>query len=128
MQERNGLIGTAMSEEESRAIDRENFFVKIRLEFGPAFSPQKSLTLGELCRLLDKHAEHYKESFMGDLLKFFAEHHRAIAEQQGEKEEAVESVIQLDFGGCHTCGSDGEHRGWVCTPYHPQHPCNCAPC
>jgi hypothetical protein len=97
------------TEEELASLDKNNFFIKFKLELGPAFSERRDLTNGQLLDLLREHSAHWK-GFVGPLLQHFAEH----IEFNGRQSDAARLHMNSTYYGCGSCCADNV-QGSLCT-------------
>jgi hypothetical protein len=102
-------VSRLATKEELASLDKNDFFIKVKVEFGPAFTKQKGLTKRQMIELLRKNSEHWK-GFIGPMLAHFAEH----LEFNGHLDEPARLHMLGSYGGCGSCYADGV-EGSLCT-------------
>ncbi len=108
-------VGPLVSEEELKALNRENFFFKVTVELGPAFCEsisKRDISKQQLLDLLEKHGESWK-GFVGPMLKHFAEHYRINIQSKSDADSMAKTTLTSVYYGCGSCIADGV-QGSLC--------------
>ena len=127
---RSASAMSILSAAHNHQLDKDNFFAKIEVEFGPAFSNQPSITDVEMAKRLRQHAAQFKSatSPIRPLLLFFAEHFELML-QEGHGVGKMEPKIVMITGGCPSCDAAGSKGSWWCCDNpHPGSICVCRHC
>lgn len=97
------------TKQELASLDKKAFFIKVEVDFGPAFSNDADLTNGQMIELLRQYAAHWK-GFIGPMMQHFAEH----LEFHGHLDDPAHLHMLGTYAGCDSCDADGV-PGSLCT-------------
>lgn len=92
-------------------VDRNNHYIKIKVEFGPRFYKKGPLTNGTLIKHLRKKALNHKNSFIGPMFNHIADHLELNAKESGSSKNYLAAQSSNTFAtcyyGCKSCVTDG---------------------
>lgn len=90
----------------STTPDPDNFFMRLHVTFGPAFSDPPELTLDDFIAVMRKHGQN-QTGFVGQALAEVADRLDDYKDQQPDRYDVKERPLDVYVGPCGQCYVDG---------------------
>lgn len=94
------------------AMDQGQFYLRIRVEFGPEFGDVAGMSRTALLEALRSEAEH--GSSTSNFLSHLADHIQDDARFTDRSSEPAPTSVVIGYRGCGSCDPDGVNQGQVC--------------